>query len=368
MKRKRVFVLLAVCFFFLLIPVSARGEETDFEMQLLEKSGAEGLYEGLDEETRELLSQIGVDGVSSDFQSEGLFSMLSDQLREKLIGPFQALAALIVLIILCRLCGCMPEIENIVSLAGTAACAAITAVPLLQMIRTMQSTSESASVFLLAAVPVYGALMTASGSAAAGTSYSFLALAAGNVIPILVTTVILPVLRMFLALALVSSVSQIHLERFTGLLYGFVKWLLVLSVTIFSGILSIQTLINAQVDAVANKAAKLAASTAIPIVGGAFGDAVAVIQNSVQVVKSGVGAFGILAAFCIFIPPAIEAALWIGVCTLGQLVGELFEMPKFGWFLGACASVAKTILAVLAAVCAVCVVTAAILLFVKGSL
>ena len=110
-------------------------------------------------------------------------------------------------------------------------------------------------------------------------------------------------------LALASPLCQSRFDHLISSLYGFAKWLLVLSVTLFSGLLSVQTMLGAQVDAASSKAVKLLASSAIPIVGGAFGDAVAAIQNSVQIVKSGAGAFGILAALCIFAPTSEAAAL-----------------------------------------------------------
>ncbi len=373
-RRKRwLAVFLGVFFLFLLCPgISARAQEEKFETGLYQKSGAEDLYDGLEQDAKDLLSQAGVDSgqAGTDVSWEGLFQAASQLLRDKLSGPLKALAALTAVAVLCRLANCFEagETEDAAALAGALACAAAVAVPLLELLRSTQRTVESASVFLLASVPVYGALMAASGSAAAGTSYSFLTLAAGNAIPILSSTVLFPLLRVFLALALVSSVSQVKFDRLAKSLYGFLKWLLVLAVTAFSGVLSVQTALNAQVDAATNKAAKLIASTAIPIVGGAFGDAVAAIQNSVHMVKSGVGAFGILAALCIFAPAAIEAGLWVGVCDLGQIVGDLFETPKISSFLGMCGSAARMILAVIAATCAVCVVSAAILLFVKGSL
>ena len=125
---------------------------------------------------------------------------------------------------------------------------------------------------------------------------------------------------------------------------------------------------NAQVDAASGKAVKFLASSAVPIVGGAFGDAVAAIQNSVEIVKSGVGAFGILAALCIFVPTMLQGALWMGVCLLGQVAAGLFDTPRLGSLFGACAWVAKMVLAVLVSVCAVAVVCAALVLCVKGSL
>lgn len=366
---KRVFSLFAALILLLLFPVTAKAEESAREQEIFEKSGAEALYNSLDSDTRELLDSAGVEGAASWPEADGLFHALSQLVREKVLGPIQALAALVAVIVLCSLGGCFDQDEagGVSAFAGTLACATLVATPLLQVMRSAAQAVEGASAFLLAAVPVYGGLMTASGSPAAGASYSFLTLAAGNVIPILSSAVIIPALHIFLALALVACVSKVNFKSLAGSLYGFAKWLLVLAVTVFSGVLSVQTALNAQVDAATNKAAKLAVSAAVPIVGGAFGDAVAAIQNSVRMVKSGAGAFGILAALCIFAPPAIEALLWSLVCGAGQLVGDLFGAPKLSSFLGMCASAAKMVLAVIAATCAVCVVSAAILLFVGGS-
>lgn len=372
MKQKRflpLFFALFLCFLFWLSP-GAAAQETNREEELLEKSGANEMYESLDEETKELLSRTGIQGAGEKGEGESWFTVLSGLLREKLSEPLRALMALFAVIILCRLANCFDsaEISSAAGFAGALACAVITVTPLLELMENAKRAIEGASVFLLASVPVYSGLMAASGSAAAGTSYSFLTLAAGNAIPLLSMTLVFPLLHAVLAFSLMSSVSQIKLDRVLASVYGFSKWLLVLAVTVFSGVLSVQTALNAQVDAASNKAMKLLASSAIPIVGGAFGDAVAAIQNSVHIVKSGVGAFGILAALGIFAPAAIEAGAWIGVCSLGQIAGDLFEMPKLSSFLGMCASVARMILAVIASVCAVSVVSAAIVLFVKGSL
>lgn len=64
---------------------------------------------------------------------------------------------------------------------------------------------ESACVFLGASVPVYSALLLASGNTAAGGSYSFWTLAAGSLIPALSSALLMPLLHMFLLLALASS-------------------------------------------------------------------------------------------------------------------------------------------------------------------
>lgn len=361
--------LAAACLLFLPAPTArAQGAE---EAELYEKSGAPGLYDSLDGETRDLLSQAGVEEgqIGSDLGLNGLFGALSRLVRDEIAAPLKAAASLLAVILLCRLAACLEEarLGKAAALVGALACAGIVAAPLAELIAGVQTAAQAASAFLVASVPVYAGLLAASGSAVTGSSYSLLTLAAGNAIPLLVSGLVLPLLSLFLALTLVSSVSGAGLDRLAKSLYGFAKWALVLAVTVFSGFLSIQTALNAQVDAATSKAAKLAVSSAIPIVGSAFGDAIAAIQNSVHAVKSGVGAFGILAALYIFAPAAIRTALWVGVCTAGQIAGELFQAPKLGAFLGSCAGVARMLLAVLASICTVSVVSAAVVLFARGS-
>ena len=355
----------------LAFPGRALALEAEEERQgIYEESGAGELYGVLDPETQALLGEAGVEEgtLEAGEGADGIVRALSQLLREEWSGPVKALAALLGIVILCRLGSLLDGEKGAVQLAGAAACAGVLGAPLLELIESAGEVIQGACAFLGASVPVYAGLMAASGSASAGGSYSFLALAAGSAIPVISSLLLLPLLRAFFMLALTASLCSVKLERLLSGVYGFAKWALVFSVTLFSGILSVQTALNAQVDAAASKTAKLIASSAIPLVGGAFGDAVAALQSSVHMVKSGVGAFGVLAAVCLFAPAVLRVALWMGTCLLGQVACDLLEEPRLGALFGSCASVAKMILAVLASVFAVSLVCAALVLFVKGSL
>lgn len=366
MAKRILLLCLALAALLWWAPCRAQASEVE---GIYEKSGAGELYSALDQDTQDLLSQAGIGEGSWESGDGGqLFQALSQLLREKLAAPLKGLAALLGVVVLCRLGGIFEEGDSASLLAGTLACAGVLTVPLLELIQAAQRVIESACVFLGASVPVYSALLLASGNTAAGGSYSFWTLAAGSLIPALSSALLMPLLHMFLLLALASSLCGGAFDKLLQSLYSFAKWALVLAVTLFSGVLSVQTVLNAQVDAASGKAVKFLASSAVPIVGGAFGDAVAAIQNSVEIVKSGVGAFGILAALCIFVPTMLQGALWMGVCLLGQVAAGLFDTPRLGSLFGACAWVAKMVLAVLVSVCAVAVVCAALVLCVKGSL
>ena len=358
-----MFVLLVAC-------TKAQGAEAEsLPEQIAEKSGLTEAMDSLARGTKALLNQWGADNLGEEGLDGGrIFQALCALVQEKLTGPLKAWGAVLGVLLLCRLAGCMEEgsLSPMVPLIGCLACAAITLPAILALLAQCAVTAESASAFLLASMPAYGALLAASGSVAAGSAYTFLTLGAGSALPLLSSGLLLPLLRIYLALAVSSGVSGMPVQRLSASLYSFIKWMLVLAVTLFSGILSIQTILNTHIDAAAGKTVKLIASSAIPIVGGALGDAVGAIQSSVQVVRSGAGAFGMLAALCIFAPAMIEASIWAGVCTLGQIAGELFGVPAAAGLLGSCASAAKLVLAVLASLCVVCLTCAGVVLFAKG--
>lgn len=336
--------------------------------ELYEKSGAAGLYDSLDGETKELLHGLGVEDAQAHggLSGEGIFRMVSTLLRDKLAGPLKALAAVLGVTVLCRLSACMEDGGNMAQLVGAAACGLILSGPVLGLLTTCQRVAQAASVFLTAAVPVYAGLLTAGGNLATGSGYSFLAMLAGAVIPVLAGGFFLPVLQVYLGLSVAGTVSGMQLGGLTDALYRLGKWALTALVTLFAAILSVQTAVNAQVDAAAGKAAKLALSAGVPIVGGALGDAVAAIRNSVQIVKSGAGAFGMLAALCIFAPAMAECALWAGVCMLGEAAGELFQAEAVSGLMDAAASAVKMVLALLGSICTVCVASAAAVLLAGG--
>ncbi len=333
--------------------------------ELYEQSGTSGLYNELDQDTRNLLDGLGVDSgvVTEEISGEGIWDTISSMVRDTLFAPAKSLAALTAVGILARLCECFEDGDGMTEQIGILVCGVILSGPLLGLISTCQRVTDTAAAFLGAAVPVYAGLLGAAGQMAVGSGYSFWAMLAGEILPVLSTGFLLPVLRIYLALSIATVISGAPLARVPGMIYSLSKWSLVTLVTIYTGVLSVQTALNAQVDAATNKAAKLAISTGVPIVGGALGDAVAAIQNSIHIVKSGAGAFGILAVLCIFAPVMIECLLWLAICLAGQTSGELLGISQFSGLLGVFSNTVKMILAILASICVVCIASAAAIIF-----
>lgn len=355
MTRRRKFLAAFLLSLLLAIFFSPPATAENLQEKLARESGAEELADSLDDDTAVLLEEA----------KEGdWFSLLSSLLQEKLTSPAKTFSLLLSVILLTRLAASLggTGVHSAADLTATLACAVALLTPLLSLLETAARTVQAASAFLLAAVPVYGGLLIASGFPTAGGTYSTLVLLLANVLPVLSETLLFPALKLFLALGTAASVSSAKLSALTDSLYSFLKWALVSATTVFTAVLSVQTTLNAHADAAAGKAVKLVTSGAVPIVGSAIGDAAAAIYNSVGLVKSTAGAFGILAVLCVFLPSVVSALLWSVCCTALQLAADLLSAPKLSSLFKLYSAAAKLILAVLCAVCAAGVVSAALVL------
>ncbi len=366
MKRMRFLWITLLAVLLGTLPVHA----DSVQAEIYEESGAAQLAEALPEEARFLLQTSGFSPEQvGGGDAQNFFGQLAAGINASATEPLRALVLLLAVVVLCRMVSefAPDTLAQTVNLCAVLGAAGILLSPMAALIEKTTAVTEAVGVFLLAAVPVYAGLLVAAGGAATGSTYGALTLTAANGISALTVQLLVPLLRIFLAFSAVSAVSSFNLKKLADALYKLLKWALVLAVTAFTSVLSLQTLVSAQSDAVTGKAAKILASSAIPIVGGAFGDALSVLHASVGMIKSGVSAFGILASLAIFLPLCLQAAVWIGVCFLASLAAELFDLSKLAAFLDGCATALKLILAVVFSIGAISVVSAAVVLCVRGA-
>jgi Stage III sporulation protein AE (spore_III_AE). len=360
MKNKRGLIF---CVFLLLIflPICANAEEEDLRQGIVKNSGAERIYDILDEDSKDLLSGVGIDGAWFDVENaekQNYLQMLSAVLNEKIHAPMKAAAMIFLIIILCKIFSSFEnsEVRKVSDMAAILCVGAVLLPPAINLIDYSRGVAQGTSVFLLTSGPIYGALLAATGRLKSAASLAGMTIAVGNAVPVLLSGVIIPMLNMFLGLAVTASVSTVPIKRATDGIYSFAKWSLSILITIFFAVVAIQSTINHSMDEVSVKTVKFVTSSAIPVIGGTISDSLSMIQGSVQVIRSGIGAFGILAAIAIFLPLFAEAVVWIVVCFTGETVAELFEMPQIAAFLAQVMNVIKMILAAMVSLFAVCVV------------
>lgn len=373
---KRGILAAAAALVLLTVPVSA-AETFDNELyeEQMEESGASDLMDSLPSETQELLRELGIEGIGweeiASVEPEGFFGQLGNIVTQGIAQPAAAAAAIMGVMVLCTLATGMGisignrQTESVLAIVGTLCACTVIAPPIVDCISQATALIQGAGAFLLAGVPVIAGLLAACGQPISASGWTVFLLAAGNGVSFLSAAVLMPVMNIFLGFSLVSAVSpEIRLTSLCTVFAKTVRWLLTLTVTIFTTLLSAQSMITASADGAAVKATKMLAGF-VPVVGGVLGDAMGTVQGCVKLLKSGAGAFGLLAALCLFLPVLIRCLLWILCCTLCAAGGDLLGLKEISGVLRASSQVLQTLVAVVVS-CGVIMIVAGVLLMQGG--
>jgi stage III sporulation protein AE len=139
------------------------------------------------------------------------------------------------------------------------------------------------------------------------------------------TKVLIPLLRMCLAMCIVDAVNPaVSLQGFIQLIQKVTAWILGLMMAVFLGMLTVQSLVAVSADRAGTKAVKYVISGAVPIIGGAVSDAYSAVLGSVGVLRSGVGMVGILALCSLFMPALLNLGIYRLLMAVSSAVSGLF--------------------------------------------
>ena len=173
-------------------------------------------------------------------------------------------------------------------------------------VETVQQLCEYGKLLL----PVMTAALAAEGGITSATGLYAGTVVLNTFISSCVTKLIVPMLYIFLALCVAGSATE---ENSLKNLKDFMKWLITWSLKIalylFTGYLGITGVVSGTVDASSIKAAKLALSSFVPVVGSVISDASEAMLVSVGVMKNAAGVGGMLAFIAVFIAPFLKIGL-----------------------------------------------------------
>jgi stage III sporulation protein AE len=386
--RKKVIcliLLMAVAFFFRVGACAASttssqavsGDASHFYEEQARESGADRLEEHLPEDTQKILKELGIDG--SDWSSiasvtpQNYFQKIISVFTGKAQNPLRVLASVVAIILLCALMDGMKlsfgekSLGGVVGMVGTLCVCAVVVQPIVACIADAADVLKIASDFLLACVPVMVAVMAAAGQSVSAGSYHLLMVAVGNVISAFATTMLVPMMNLFLALSIVSSVSpSINLNGLCSVLNKAVKWIMGLGMTLFTGLVTMHSLVASSQDSTATRAAKFVVGSFVPIVGNALGEALNTVTSCVRMLKSGIGAFGLLAGLFVFLPVIAECVLWYLTLLLCSGVSQVFSLDGVTGLLKASADVVSTMLATLFCCMTVLIISTVVMLLIGG--
>lgn len=209
------------------------------------------------------------------------------------------------------------ETSNTTRLAATV----VIAVLLLQssgsLVNLAADTIREISEYGKLLVPVMSAATASQGG---GTSAAMLyagTIIFNAVLTSFLTGIALPLVYIFIAVSIANrAIENDMIGNIAKFIKWFLTWSLKIPVYIFTGYMTVTGVVSGSVDASAVKAAKIAISGTVPVVGGIISDASETILAGVGLAKGAAGVFGILTLLAIWIGPFLKIAVQCGLLKL----------------------------------------------------
>ena len=305
----------------------------------------------------------------ADTFAEGLWNVLAaavSALEPSLAGAVKSCVRLFGAMLLVALAGqVLPKGQAVLELTGTAAVAALLLEPsgsLLELgVETVRDLQEYGKLLL----PVLASALAATGGVTASTGLYVGTAAFNTLLAAAIPSLLLPILRLLLALSIAhGAVGEPILARLGAMIRTCAEWTLKLGLYLFTGYMAVTGVVSGAADALAGKAAKIAVSGAVPVVGGILSDAADAVLLSAATLGSGAGIWGILTVLAVFLAPALRIGVQYLLLKLTAAAGEALGC-------GRCAAVVGDFAGVLGLLMALCWTQAVMLLitsvcFLKG--
>ncbi len=311
--KKLVFIVL----FMFVFTVSVTAEAPSY-LQQYEKSGAGEIWELLDKDTANIVQDLGIDpsdaGWVNQLSPQNVFSNIWSFVKGGAKGPLKVGFTMLAILLIMAAASTFEALklyEDAISYVFALAAASVLIYPLASFILTCGSTIKGITTLMTGFVPIYAGIITASGKGLTASGMSFLLLSASSAVSSVASFIVLPMMNCYLGVGLAGSVMPLGgLGKLNDGIKKVAVWTLSLTLTVFLGILSIQSGINRAADGLGVKTARFMIGSFVPVAGGALSESLTALLGSLSLLKTSVGMFGAVAVAAIVLPTLMELLLW----------------------------------------------------------
>lgn len=371
MRIIKIFCLVVILIFSFQITVHSEELSDEYSEKYYEI-----LSDELTDEATEILSQAGFDEINFDkfisASPEDIIKFFLSCADGKIATPLKNFIVNTGILVIVSVCfSYLSENEKkkkAVTILVFAYISLSVCVPMSSLLSAGAAAIKLSSNFMLTFLPVLAGIIAASNNPLLALNYNSLTLYLAETVSSFAKNFLLPVEGMFFALICVSVISDtMHIKNFANTVKNTVVKTLSVLATIFTAVLSIKGILSNIADTVAVKGTKLLVSSVVPIIGGSVSDAYASVVNSLLLLRSSVGIFGIVAIAAINLPVIIELIMWSVSMTCSAIVADVFSLKNVADFFREISNVIKTFNAILIFCCVLFIVSTGILITIKNS-
>lgn len=233
-----------------------------------------------------------------------------------------------------------------------------------------KDTLNNVSLIMQIASPfLMGVLVVTGGVTAAGLIQPLI-LFAVSAISFLINIVVVPLIIIAVAFSTVHSLNEkLGLLKLSKFFLNTSLWTVGVMLTIFLGIMSLETTIASSVDSLAVKATSSAVSNFVPVVGKFFSDSFETVVGASKVVGNIGGTLGIIGVFLIAVVPVIKlVSISIVYSLFSALAEPLCLESKVTTVIGNFSNIYKVMLGIIIGVSVLFIISIAIIMNILSSI
>lgn len=357
----------------LLLSISAGAEDIDrFDNSVRE------LEDSLSEEVKERMAALGYSdsniGNVSELNLGNTLDMISDVVADSAAKPLASAALMFAVILLSSLLESYTfslryvDTKDVMNVVTSLMLLTALVAPITELIKTALDTVKGTASLMLLYIPLMVGIMAFSGHIVQSAGYYATVMAASQGIAQLSSVFLAPLLNIYLAISVSSSLSErIKLSGICEMIAKVIKWALTFAMTIFTAILSVQGFAAGAADSAASKAVRFTLSSFIPVVGASVSEAYRAIGGSLNLLRSGLGVFVIIAMLVTFLPLIMQMLLWQLSAMLTKTVAETFGVNSAVSVLASISTVLSVLTAVIVTIMSVFLISTGALLAIGGA-
>lgn len=342
-----------------------------------EQSGADALLRELTPEVKKQLKDIGVTSPSwqelNSMSFFDIFGSIMNTIQQQSVTPLNCVVKIMGVVMLVALINSVKSslgsssLTAVLNSVATLTVSIILIQPVCQTIEYSTTIIKLSADFMLIFIPVMAGIMLTMGQSLQAAGSYTMVMGAGTAVSQISNNILVPLLNTFLGISVVSGISQrVNLNGFCELINKVLKWVLTFTMSVFTAILTMQSIISASADSAGVKATRFAISSFVPLVGGALSEAYQTVRGCMGMLKSGVGVFAILATGTIYLPAIISCLLWLAAINIAIALAGVFDMGDIIKLLKSITTVINSLIAILLCCMIIFIVSSAIMLMAGG--
>lgn len=192
-----------------------------------------------------------------------------------------------------------------------------------EIVMNIKDTTQSLVGYSYSLIPLLISLMMFTGNLVSAGAVQPILLLMITFIGTFISNFLLPMVLIGTALGIISKISdKVQIDKLAKTFKSSTVWILGLVLTVFTGVLSLESSLTGKVDGITTKATKAIVTNAIPVVGKILSDASETVLGSGIVLRNAVGLVGVIVIVGICAMPIIK----LGVLTaLYQILSAICE-------------------------------------------